>query len=248
MWVNFIIASMFIAMGLAVHVFKMYFLIAGFNTMPKEKKENVDKEGLGRLMGYYSYANGAVFLIIGIMNAFDIKISITAGIVFLAISTVYLLIKAQKFDKNPLDGDGKMNKGKKEKLIASIAITAVTVTLVAVVIMIIFSSQSTKLTFSDDGLRIHGMYGETYSFEVIDEIKLIDNLPNIERRTNGSALGTNLKGHFTTTELGSLKLFVNTKKSPFILLQSNDKIVIFNLDDAANTKAAYEQIKVNSKK
>jgi hypothetical protein len=248
MLINFIMAGMFIVMGLAIHVFKMHFLIAGFNTMPKSKKENVDQEGLGRLMGYYSYANGAVFLIIGILNAFKIEISITPGIVFLAISTVYLLIKGQKFDKNPLDDHGKMNKGKKEKLITALTITATTATLIAVAIMMVFSFKATKLTFSDDGFKIHGMYGETYSFEVIDEIKLIYNLPNIEKRTNGSALGTKLKGHFKVAELGSVKLFVHTNKSPFIFLKSNDKIVIFNLDDSAKTKAAYEQIRINLKK
>lgn len=238
---------MFIVMGLAIHVFKMHFLIAGFNTMPKAKKENVDQEGLGRLMGYYSYANGAVFLIIGILNYFDIKISITPGIVFLAISTVYLLIKGQKFDKSIFDDDVKTRKGKKEKLITALTITGVTATLVAVSIIMVFSFKATKLTFSDDGLQIHGMYGETYTFEAIDEIKLIDNLPNIEKRTNGSALGTKLKGHFKVAELGSVKLFVHTNKSPFVFLKSNDKIVIFNLDDSAKTKEAYEQIKVQLK-
>lgn len=242
MWIYFIMGGIFIVTGLAVHVFKMYFLIAGFNTMPKSKKENVDQEGLGKLIGYYSYANGAIFLIIGILNAFNIEISIIPGIVFLAISTIYLLIKAQKFDKNIFDQDGKMRKGAGKKLIAPLGITGVT--LVVVAIMMVFSSQATKLTFSDNGLQIHGIYGQSYSWAVIDEVKLIDNLPELGMRTNGFALGANLKGNFQTTQLGAVKLFVNTTKSPFILLKSNDKIVIFNLADADKTKVAYEQIRV----
>jgi hypothetical protein len=241
MWIYFILAAMFIIIGVAIHVFKMYFLIAGFNTMSKAKKVNVDQEGLGQLMGYYSYSNGAVFLIIGILNAFDINITITPGLVFLTISTVYLLIKSQKFDKNLFDEDGKMHKKEKKNLIASLGIIGVI--LVAVTILLVFSSQATKLTFSDEGFKIHGMYGETYRSEAIDEIKLIDQLPTIKMRTNGSALGAHLKGHFQTTELGSVKLFVNKKKAPFILLKTNNKIIIFNLSDAAKTKEAYDQIK-----
>ena len=62
MWIYIIMAATFIFLGLAVHVFKWYFLIAGYNTMPKERKANVDTAGLGRAMGIYSYANGAVYL------------------------------------------------------------------------------------------------------------------------------------------------------------------------------------------
>lgn len=53
MWFYFMIAGFFIAIGLAVYVFKWYFLIAGYNTMSKEKKVNVDTKSLGRLMGPY---------------------------------------------------------------------------------------------------------------------------------------------------------------------------------------------------
>lgn len=60
----------FIAMGLAVHVFKWYFLISGYNTMPKEKKANVNTEGLGRLMGIYSYVNGGVLNRDGFVKCF----------------------------------------------------------------------------------------------------------------------------------------------------------------------------------
>lgn len=34
------------------------------------------------------------------------------------------------------------------------------------------------------------------------------------------------------------------EKAPFILVQSNDGIVTFNLDDADKTEVAYEQIRV----
>jgi len=65
MWF-FIIGAFFITIGLAVHVLKWYFLIAGYNTMPKEKKTNVDTKSLGRLMGIYSYVNGGVFIVVGV--------------------------------------------------------------------------------------------------------------------------------------------------------------------------------------
>jgi phage terminase large subunit len=46
----------------------------------------------------------------------------------------------------------------------------------------------------------------------------------------------------TITEYGVVKLFVNANKPPFIYLQSNGKIAIFNLADAQKTEEAYEEI------
>ena len=240
MLLYFILAGTFFLVGIAVHVFKWYFLIAGYNTMPKEKKEKVDTLGLGRLMGIYSYANGLVFLGMGILSAIDIKLSATPAYVFFGISTMYLLIKAQKYDGNLYDEHGKMRKGAGKQLAVPLGIAGVT--FVAVAALMMYSSQATQVSFLEEGLQIHGMYGGTYAWESIEEIELIKTLPNIERRTNGSAIGSHLKGNFRTTEYGAVKLFVNSNKAPFIYLQSSDKITIFNLEEADITKDAYEKI------
>ena len=51
------------------------------------------------------------------------------------------------------------------------------------------------------GDDIRGYLGEAKSsWEYIQAVKLMEDLPTIEMRTNGSALGSNLKGHFRTTE------------------------------------------------
>ena len=240
MWIYFIIAASFILIGLAVHVFKWYFLIAGYNTMPKEKKEKVNTEALGRLMGFYSYANGFVFLVTGILYALDIKIGMTPAMVFLGVSTVYLLIKAQKYDGNLFDEKGKLRKGAGKELVIPLSILLVT--FLAVAVIMFFSSQPTQVTFSEEGLQVHGMYGGIYAWESIEEIELLETLPNIEMRTNGSALGSHLKGNFRTTEFGAVKLFVNGKIPPFVYLASNGKTVIFNLEDSQKTEDTYEEI------
>ncbi|MBV1757178.1 MAG: DUF3784 domain-containing protein [Dethiosulfatibacter sp.] len=229
MWFYLIIGAFFIAIGLAVHVFKWYFLIAGYNTMSKEKKANVDTEGLGRLMGVYSYVNGGVLIIMGILHAFGLRPVLTPVIVIFGISTVYLLIRAQKYDGNIYDKSGKLIEGAWKQF--ALPVGTVVITLIFVAFLMFFSSQETKVTFLEEGLQIHGMYGDIYNWESIETVKLMEELPTIEMRTNGSALGSNLKGHFRTTEFGSVKLFVDTKKPPFILMQSNGRTVIFNLSD-----------------
>lgn len=240
MWFNIILGIFFIGIGLAVHVFKWYFLISGYNTMPKEKKANVDTAGLGRLMGIYAYINGGVFIFMGVLQALGFKPVQTPAFVFFIISTVYLLVKAQKYDGNIFDQDGKIRKGAGKQLAVPAAITVVTFIFVAV--LLFFSSRSTEVSVLEEGIEIHGMYGEVYTWETIESVELKEELPTIEMRTNGSALGSNLKGHFRTRELGSVKLFVDAQEPPFIYLETDGGITIFNLENADETKGIFEEI------
>ena len=239
-WIYIVIGVFLIVIGLVGHKFKWYFLISGYNTMSKEKKANVDIKALSRLMGIYSYVNGGVFLGMGILYALGLKLDMTPAIIFLIISTVYMLIKAQKYDGNIFDENGKLRKGAGRQLILPISI--VTVTIIFVVVLMFFSSQATKVTLLEEGLQIHGMYGEVYKWEAIEKVVMKEELPNIEMRTNGSALGSNLKGHFRTTEFGSVKLFVNTQKPPFIYLHTADRIVIFNMENSDQSQRLYKEI------
>ena len=237
MWFYIIIGIFFILIGLAVHVFKWYILISGYNTMSKEKKVNVDTEGLGRLMGIYCYVNGGVFIVVGVLNAIGLKPVLTLAIVFFCISTTYFLIKAQKYDGNIYDENGKLRRGAWKQF--ALPIGVIVITLIFVTVLMFFSSQSTKVTFLDEGIQIHGMYGDVYTWESIEAVELMEELPTIEMRTNGSALGSNLKGHFRTRELGSVKLFVNTQKPPFIYLETDDGITIFNIKNADETQEIF---------
>ena len=240
MWFNILIGGFFIAIGLAIHVFKWYFLISGYNTMSKEKKANVDTKGLGRLMGIYFYINGGIFIVMGVLQALSPIAGMTPAIIFFIVSTVYMLIKAQKYDGNIYDENGKLRKGAGKRVALLVGIVVVTFTLIA--ILMFFSSQATKVTFLEEGVQIQGMYGEVYTWESIKGIKLIEELPTIELRTNGSALDSNLKGHFRTRELGEVKLFVNTQKPPFIYLETDNGTTIFNMENAEETQEVFKEM------
>jgi len=240
MWMYFIMAVVFILLGLAIHVYKWYFLISGYNTMSKEKKEKVDTQSLGKLMGFYCYFNAIIFLLVGVMHALDIKTGMTIAFILFGLSTVYLMLKAPRYDGNFYDEKGKLRPGALKQ--AAIPLLILGVTLVGVAVLLIYSVQPTKISFSDEGLQIHGIYGALYTWESIEEVELMESLPDIKARTNGSAVGNHLKGHFRTTEFGAVKLFVNSKVTPFVYLKSKGKVVIFNLPEAQQTEAVYQKI------
>ena len=240
MWIFIIVGLSFIGIGLAVHVFKMYFLIAGYNTMPKEQQEKVDVKGLGRMMGIYSYINGAIFIIAGILLGYGIDEGLTVAVIFVAVSTIFIVIKAQKFSADAVNEDGKMKKGARKKGVWSAAF--IIVTFIFVGILLVYSSQATKMTILDEGIQIHGMYGEVYAWDDIKNIELREELPTIEKRTNGAAVGANLKGHFRTSEYGAVKLFLNKDHPPFIYLETEEKMVIFNRKNSQETQEIFKEI------
>ncbi|MDF1615837.1 DUF3784 domain-containing protein [Petrocella sp. FN5] len=245
MWTNFLIGGSLIIVGMAVHLFKWYFLISGYNTMSKEKKAKVDTKGLARLLGFYCYMNGGIFIFIGILQLFKVDISVTLAYVFLVISTIVILIKAQKYDGNIFDKEGRFVEGAGKKLILPLVI--VTITLVAIIFLLFFSSRGTQINIGDKGIKIHGMYGDTYAWTSIQSVELLEEMPLVLTRTNGSALGSKLKGHFKTKPYGSVKLFVDVEKPPYILMLTVNQPVIFNLEDQGETTKAFENIKMKVK-
>ena len=81
-----------------------------------------------------------------------------------------------------------------------------------------------------------------YLWDSIESVELLDKLPTIERRTNGSEVGSKLKGHFSTKELGVAKLFVDTEVPVYIYLKSNKEDIIFNMEDEEKTRKLYEEV------
>jgi hypothetical protein len=240
MWLNIIIGATFFAIGAAVHIGKMYFLISGYNTMRKEKKANVDIRGLARLVGLFSYINGVIFILVGILQAAGIKIGMMFPFVFLMVSSLVMVVLSQRYDYNLFDEYGRLRRGAKTKLLIPAGI--ILVTLVFVAVMMFYSAQSTKVELQEEGLKIYGMYGDVYSWETIHDVKCLEALPLIEARTNGSALGSKLKGNFRAKEVGNVKLFVDEDIPPFIYFETGKNRIIFNLPDADETDSVYEKI------
>lgn len=236
----FILAGLFICLGFAVHNLKWYFLISGYNTLSKERKANVDTEGLGRLTGTYMYFLTLLFVVLGILQWMDISASSVPIMIIIVVATVIFIVKAQKFNGNLVDENGKWRKGASKKLKIPMIISVITI--IGVAILLYFSTQPSGIVASDDALEIGGMYGGVYKWEEIGQLTILEELSEISIRTNGSAVGFHLKGHFKFKNGDKAKLFVDKSVPPFISFVVNDKKIIFNLDTADETVAFYKKM------
>ena len=72
MWTQFLIGGVFLFLGVAIHIFKWYFLISGYNTMSKEKKAKYNVEGIATLMRNVFFGM-ALIIIIGYFISNSLK-------------------------------------------------------------------------------------------------------------------------------------------------------------------------------
>jgi len=95
------VSLLFIVLGILIKYGKMYFLIAGYNTMSKEERDKVDIKKLANLFKNTMFGM-AILIIIGYLIAKELKNPMVENTCFfgaLLIGIPYLLLKsnAQKF-------------------------------------------------------------------------------------------------------------------------------------------------------
>jgi hypothetical protein len=208
-------------------------LIAGYNTMPAEKKKNVDIDGLSTFM-----RNGFITMGLALIAGYYMfrwlgfsKIANLMILIVLLTGVTVLIIKAQKFDHN---------RDRKSKP----AYFAVAFIILFVTGLTTFGLIPPKTTFGDTSIRFSGMYGFEIKKSDIQGINLTDSLPAIKLRVNGFSLGSVNKGFFNLDGYGRTRLLVNSDTPPFLIIsQKNKQTVIINFRDKSKTEDVYNKIK-----
>ncbi len=221
-----IIGLALIAFGLSLHVFKMYFLIKSYRKMSVERKANVDIEGMAKFIGIVSYFDGALLLLVALLNVMNVHVSTFAIVVVVGISIIFMLIFSLRYDGFYFDENGKLKKGALKSILLPVTSGGVVIVIVAIVLL--WTMQPLGVIVGEDSLQIKGMYGGTYAYDQMKALTYMNDIPKITMRTNGAALGSHLKGHFNMETLGAVTLFVDTNNHGFIYFEYDGKKVIFN--------------------
>lgn len=91
--------------------------------------------------------------------------------------------------------------------------------------------KSSSLILNKDILEIKGSYGITIRKQDILSNQLVDSLPPISYKTNGFAGGDYAKGSFKVKNGKTVRLFVNKKQHPFLLLITINGDIYYNSDE-----------------
>lgn len=236
----FLPSAVLFGIGYLVRYRKAYWMISGYNTMPAEKKKKVDVEGLGKLMGNMCFILGAIFLI-GISLLY-LKQPV-AGFAFLGLTVpviIYTLIAAQKFDGNTRKESGEMKTSAKFTIGGLVVFLLLLLGFVG--FMVYQGFQPASITFENDVLTIAGSYGRSIPRAEINNVELSEVLPEVQRRTNGSAIGDRLRGHFQLKDIGPALLFLDRGKPPFIRIETGSDTIFLNLETAEQTRKLFTSL------
>ncbi len=98
----YIIAAVLAVFGILIHKFKFYFLIAGYNMMSKEEKEEYNASSIGKHVGFYLYFISVLSLAVGLFFQFfqmskqTEKLVIAVYVILTMITVSILLVKENK--------------------------------------------------------------------------------------------------------------------------------------------------------
>ena len=210
-------------------------LISGYNTMPEDKKKNVDIAGLSEYMrksliiiGISIIAGYYLFKWIGWTVIADSMILIVT-----LIGVLLMVINARKFDKNK-------NSLKKSRP------TYIIIGLVAAFItgLYTYGFIPPKANISYNTVKVSGMYGFEVKVSDIDKVELSEIIPEIKIRTNGFSSGVVKKGFFDLDKFGKTRLLISSDKPPYLIITKKDsEKIIINFKNKTETENLFAEIK-----
>lgn len=222
------------ATGALVKYGRQHWLIAGYNTMPKDKQEKVDVTGLASFMGNGLFGIGALALVGSLITSRWCPSLFPYILILCTAGTVLMVLGTQKFNHN------KRSRGERTVLIAVLAFTATV--LIAAAGLMIRGHRSSGVEIKPEGIVIGGMYGAAIAGDEITGIELLNEIPAIISRNNGFSSGEVRKGHFTLEGMGRGRLYLESNRGPSVCIFTRDSYVIISYKDPARTEALYQSL------
>ena len=226
--------------GLFIKKGKGHMLIAGYNTMPAEEREKIDKRVLSKVIGNLMFRIAIELALLGLVIYFEMSWAIVVLIIIIIADPIITSLRMRVV----FPGVKGVKRGKgKSKL--SIIITIAT--LIAIGIMFYYGEKEATVNITNDKIKISGMYGLEIDFSQVSEISLIEkSMKDIGtgRRTNGyGGLGSTLKGHFSSESLGKTMLFVD-RDSPYTIWikRNNLEDIYISYSNKDKTKTLFNKL------
>jgi hypothetical protein len=229
-----ILSVVFTSLGFVVTSGNAKYILSGYNTMSEADRAKMDIEGYLRFFKRFHIALGTT-LIAGylILSFININWAGIFMIMYPLLAYVFLIAKGNQFYKG----------SKGQKVGTYIGMAIIVVVAVAVGIQLHSSFRNSEINLSADVLEIKGIYGFKLKKEDVSEITIVPEIPSISFKSNGFAAGDFSKGSFKTRDGRIVKLFINKKANPFLLIRTKTDEIYYSSDEVP-TSELYEKIKL----
>ena len=231
-YVNLAMGLLLIVMGWLCYRYPN--MINPYGGMSPERKALVDIEGLKWTLAIIMTVVGGLLLLtalLGFLKVFDEEVSGILLTVLCLGMIVPLLIAMRRHngwgrdDSGVLSPEAKKNKAAKAGW--AIAVSSIVISIVAIIALFSAGNKPSAIEVGDESIRIDGMYGRDIPLSDIVAVELLEQMPPIAMRTNGSSTGSYNKGHFRLKNGESCLLFIKNQ-GPYIEIRTTDNLYYFN--------------------
>lgn len=235
-------------------------IINPYGNLPPERKALVDIEGLKKACAIILGITGFLLVVTATLNLLKLIDEDVCGVTLMAmvfVMMVPLTIAMKRYNAFGRDQSGSnvgfvrdemsLGSDKSGKLVksakaAKIAWGFAWVIMVFAALTLALSFRPTRITVGEETIKISGMYGREIPVSDIVSVDLLDEMPPIAMRTNGSDTGSQAKGHFRFSNGDKCMLFIH-KKAPYIQLRTTEDLYYLNYSDKEKTVELFETLK-----
>lgn len=217
-------------------------LINPYGNLPPERKELVDIEGLKKACAIILGITGFLLVITATLHMVKVIDEDVCGVTLMVLvfaMMVPLSIAMKRYNAFGRDRSGKLVKSNNA---ARVAWCFAWVVMVGAALVLALSFRPTRITVGEEVVKISGMYGREIPVSDIVSVDLLEEMPPIAMRTNGSDTGNQAKGHFKFKNGEKCMLFIH-KQAPYIQLRTTNDLYYLNLSDKEKTLELFETLK-----
>ncbi len=218
-------------LGWAVRCKKAYWLISGFSFRPEEEKKILIENGYPQKTGSLLIGTALGMLLLLPLSFTNFKFAMEVQFGFMMVVLLGGFIYLSRFEVPA--------KRKRSYWIGTILAV---VTLGPIIYLTVFSYQGYGTTLKEDRIEISGMYGDEWAYEDIQDVQLLNQMPEVTWKQNGIGLPSLAQGHFKVKGYGSSLLFIQKGYSPVLYIELEGDQIFINSKDRGETLKWYEEI------
>lgn len=222
-------------------------MINPYGGLPPERKALVDIDGLKKASFIILAVTGMLLVVTALLSTFKVIseiMSISVMTVLVLAMIVPIIIAMKKYNGFGRDESGKIpwRSEMASKAASKATWVIIGLTMVFVAVVIATSSRPQQITVGEEAVSISGMYGRDIPVSEMVSVELLEKMPSVKMRTNGSSTSKYNKGHFLLSNGEKCMMFIRNE-APYIELRTTDNLYYLNGANEEETVKLYEQLK-----
>lgn len=219
-------------------------MINPYGNMSPERKALVDINGLKWSCAIIMTVAGGLLLFTALLSFIKVISEEASGLLLTVVCmgmVVSLLIAMRRHNGWGRDNAGVLSPESKKMKYSKLTWVIVGLSIVFVVVVLIFANKTPRIEVGEEIISISGMYGRDIPLSKILSVELLEDMPPISMRTNGSSTGKYNKGHFRLKNGENCLLFIRNQ-APYIELRTSEDLYYINGDTKEETLGIFSKI------